>query len=377
VPGLHSDQPRSTWKDHRFGAKDDSWDWLGTKPHGADRGNAILILGMHRSGTSALARVFSLLGAGLPDEVLPANAFNPSGYWEPTAVVSLNDAWLSRTEAAWDAPFLSDEALQAGLPRRAIADAATTIHEAYQPGDRLIVVKDPRCTLFASTWRAGLVRAGYTPKQVVIRRDVSSVAHSLASRDGFKPDEAGLLWAWYGVRALQAVAEAGGVVIDYEQLTSDWRACLTALAADLKLRSFTAKALEKHGAKIDEFLKPSAIRPRAEFSAEVAELVEATEAAYQTALTGGRPEGLDDLAHALAMAGDLSRQAVLRIRLSDQNAALMRWSESATRRGTPMLRSKRARSAQLITQRRLKKSAMPHDRRINRQKIWPAQEPSR
>jgi GT2 family glycosyltransferase len=285
----------------------------------ADRGNAILVLGMHRSGTSALARVFSLLGAGLPNEILPPNEFNPSGYWEPTAVVDLNDAWLSQAEAAWDAPFLSDEARQGSLPRRAIADAATTIHEAYKPSDRWIVLKDPRCTLFAPTWRAGLVRAGYEPKQVVIRRDVSSVAHSLASRDGFKPDEAGLLWAWYGVRALQAVAEAGGAVIDYEQLTGDWRSCLKALASQLKLRSFTTKALEQHGAEIDEFLKPSAIRPRAEFSAEVGELVEVVEAAYQSAMTGERPEGLDDIAQALVTVGDLSRQATRRVRIFDQS----------------------------------------------------------
>ena len=44
---------------------------------------AIIVLGMHRSGTSALAGVLGLLGARLPARQLPANFANPKGYFEP------------------------------------------------------------------------------------------------------------------------------------------------------------------------------------------------------------------------------------------------------------------------------------------------------
>ena len=52
---------------------------------------AIMVLGMHRSGTSALTRILNLLGADLPEDLIKANAYNKSGYWEPSAVVALND----------------------------------------------------------------------------------------------------------------------------------------------------------------------------------------------------------------------------------------------------------------------------------------------
>ena len=42
----------------------------------------VLVLGMHRSGTSALTRVISLLGAKLPKHLMPANFANETGYWE-------------------------------------------------------------------------------------------------------------------------------------------------------------------------------------------------------------------------------------------------------------------------------------------------------
>lgn len=57
--------------------------------------NAILISGMHRSGTSALTRILNLLGTELGNDLLPPHADNPHGYWESGAAVALNDgAWM-------------------------------------------------------------------------------------------------------------------------------------------------------------------------------------------------------------------------------------------------------------------------------------------
>ena len=43
---------------------------------------AVIVLGMHRSGTSALTRVISLLGADLPSSLMPANLSNEAGFFE-------------------------------------------------------------------------------------------------------------------------------------------------------------------------------------------------------------------------------------------------------------------------------------------------------
>ena len=48
---------------------------------------AILVSGMHRSGTSAITRVVSLLGAGLPCDIIDARRDNERGFWEGRAVV--------------------------------------------------------------------------------------------------------------------------------------------------------------------------------------------------------------------------------------------------------------------------------------------------
>ena len=63
---------------------------------------AILVLGMHRSGTSALTRVLNLYGAALPRRMIPPNPNNEKGYWEPKVIVRIHDELLSAAGSRWD-----------------------------------------------------------------------------------------------------------------------------------------------------------------------------------------------------------------------------------------------------------------------------------
>src|SRR5690242_20012263 len=62
----------------------------------------VLVLGMHRSGTSALTRMLNLLGCALPDELLGANYSNPEGHWESQRAIAINDALLIALGRSWD-----------------------------------------------------------------------------------------------------------------------------------------------------------------------------------------------------------------------------------------------------------------------------------
>ena len=47
-----------------------------------DKKDLLIITGMHRSGTSALAGMFAKAGAMLGDDLMPAAEDNPLGFWE-------------------------------------------------------------------------------------------------------------------------------------------------------------------------------------------------------------------------------------------------------------------------------------------------------
>ncbi|MEY4950799.1 MAG: hypothetical protein RL698_3010, partial [Pseudomonadota bacterium] len=53
---------------------------------------AIVVAGMHRSGTSAFARCVNLLGAGIGERLIPTNWGNERGFWEDEEVIAADDA---------------------------------------------------------------------------------------------------------------------------------------------------------------------------------------------------------------------------------------------------------------------------------------------
>ncbi len=62
---------------------------------------AILVLGMHRSGTSAATRVINLLGADLGHDLLPTAGDNPRGFWEHRAIVEIHEELLAALDRSW------------------------------------------------------------------------------------------------------------------------------------------------------------------------------------------------------------------------------------------------------------------------------------
>ena len=55
---------------------------------------AVLLLGMHRSGTSVVARGLQALSVYLGDDFLDKQPENPTGYWEDKGIVDLNERVL-------------------------------------------------------------------------------------------------------------------------------------------------------------------------------------------------------------------------------------------------------------------------------------------
>src|ERR1700722_11162766 len=68
------------------------------------KNRAIIVLGMHRSGTSAFTGVLSLLGVDLGSRLLPASATNQSRYWAHPDIVNTHDELLLALGSSWDDP---------------------------------------------------------------------------------------------------------------------------------------------------------------------------------------------------------------------------------------------------------------------------------
>lgn len=192
----------------------------------ADQGGreaAYLIAGMHRSGTSALARVFALLGAELPRTLAGIREDNPKGFWEPALAASLNDSLLAELGVAWD------DVLGILIRRQELAartDVIARIEEVLASEyslQRPLVLKEPRMALLLDPWISAVRARGLAPKVVIPFRNPLEVAASLAQRDGFSTGRSLLLWLAYFLAAERSSRGAPRVFTQYSDLLADWR----------------------------------------------------------------------------------------------------------------------------------------------------------
>ena len=201
---------------------------------------AIIVLGMHRSGTSALARTISLLGARLPDDLVGPNEGNPHGHWEPQAIVELNDRMLA--EAGSDVYGILDvpPAWFSSSRAQEFADEAARIIGASFQDNPLIVMKDPRTAVMLPVWTKAFAQCGYRMRHVLPLRHPDSVADSLARRhlktidyDAWPAPRGQLVWLRYTLAAVRGSRDETRALVAYADLLRDWRAAAERIAADL------------------------------------------------------------------------------------------------------------------------------------------------
>jgi hypothetical protein len=190
---------------------------------GTGRRRCIVALGMHRSGTSALTRVLSILGAALPRYVMGAGPSNETGHWEPEKLVEFHDEMLAELDSAWhDWAALDPSRLTVQRREEIKARIAAIINDEYG-GASPMVVKDPRICRFAPLSFEALADAGVTPECVLVFQNPLEVAQSLARRDGMPWGQAGLLWLRHVLDAEAATRGNRRAIMFYGDLLMDWR----------------------------------------------------------------------------------------------------------------------------------------------------------
>ncbi len=221
-----------------------------------DQGTAgrmcLLVLGMHRSGTSALTRVLSIAGAELPVSLMGANDSNEVGHWESTALVQYHDQLLSKLGSDWS-DWRPIEIRRLPLERRRDIKAEIADLIACEYGEAgLFVVKDPRICRFAPMFLEALDEAAVGAKIVHIVRNPLEVAESLERRDGMARGQAGLLWLCHALESEAASRGKARVVVSYDGLLSDWRGVFARL--DQHLGVAWPFAIDEISHEIERFL---------------------------------------------------------------------------------------------------------------------------
>ena len=218
------------------------------QPRDLDRpaSGQIVVLGMHRSGTSSIGGLLSLFGAWPgAQELLLRGADNPRGHFEHGEI---HMACLRRLQAAggdWKMPPEHAPATAVDAFRREVAAVLETL-EPRRPW----FIKEPRLCLLVRELLPLLTR----PVFVHVVRDPREVAASLQRRDGMPVEQGLALWERYTRAAFTGSNGWPRIMVDYDALLADPLAITDALFDDLQ-RAGIQDLRRPDAASIREWIK--------------------------------------------------------------------------------------------------------------------------
>jgi hypothetical protein len=199
----------------------------------------VLVIGCHRSGTSAVTGALVALGLQgvAPGDRMDRLPSNPE-HWESLGAALLNEDLLERVGGAWDAPPPEGGAGAPVPSDDGLADPAAVMATAY-PGQGPLVWKDPRACLLLPYWRR---RLPGPLTAVFVWREPLEVARSLHTRDGMPLVDGLALWERYNREAAEGLAGVDTYVVRYEDVLADPEGTLGDVAAWLGDRDRFADA---------------------------------------------------------------------------------------------------------------------------------------
>jgi predicted nucleic acid-binding Zn-ribbon protein len=186
---------------------------------------SVCIAGMHRSGTSMVARILNLCGLDLGPEhsiVAPA-ADNPDGFWEHRKLQEINEAILEELGGAWDRPPNS------GVPDRTteVSSLVSRVHTVSREMTPPWGWKDPRNSLLLPFWKS--LYPGV--KVVVCVRGPLDVVVSLRRRNGFSYESGLALWYEYNRSIIEATEPDERLIVHFDAFFTEPRNVVEKLVA--------------------------------------------------------------------------------------------------------------------------------------------------
>ncbi len=221
----------------------------GTAAGSASGRTAIVVVGMHRSGTSAMASFLEKLGVMFGDRLAEAAPDNVRGFWEHKEIVSLHNKLLRALGSNWDdeRPLPADW-LQNREVRTIKAALAAVVQRDFR-NTPVFGLKDPRLSLLVPLWTGIFRDLGIAARFLLMLRHPAEVAASLAERNAFSPAQSYLLWLRYTIDAEMQTRNEMRAIVTFDRLLEQPRQVLDSIRKTLQI------ALPIGGSEEQEALK--------------------------------------------------------------------------------------------------------------------------
>lgn len=211
----------------------------------------LLVLGVHRSGTSVTARMLECLGAAPSTNLHEPLPNNPKGFFEDFDVERFNEyELLPALGAHWqdlgplDWTRLTEESRVALLEK-----AVGIVGRNFSRKNPFSILKEPRLGILLPFWLEVLEKAGFEVRAVCTVRDPLSVARSLQARDGFSITQGAMLYASNWLAMLHHLEKIPHAFLSFDAVFQEARRVLEHLA-----RQFGIPLPQDFGERVETFV---------------------------------------------------------------------------------------------------------------------------
>ena len=183
------------------------------------RPKVVVVLGVHRSGTSVITRGLQALGVDLGENLMPPRAGdNDRGYFEDLDIFNLNERIFTALGTNWHAVCPINEREFSNIKLDGLKLDALDILQKRLGNTRFWGFKDPRTCRLLPFWKDVFAHLGLDCRYLLVNRNPISVARSLAARNSFGASKSYLLWVQHVLGAIQGSAGHSRLVVDYDMM---------------------------------------------------------------------------------------------------------------------------------------------------------------
>lgn len=179
----------------------------------------IVVLGMHRSGTSAITRGLQVMGIDLGNNLIPAvEGVNDKGFWEDSDINAFNHELLISLGNDWHhvAPIKSSD-IETLLKSCYFTRAVELLRQKVDK-NTIFGFKDPRVAKLLPFWKEVFTYCQFDTRCILVIRHPLSVTKSLNKRDSFDAEKSYLLWLGHVIESLSGSMGLQRALVDYDKL---------------------------------------------------------------------------------------------------------------------------------------------------------------
>jgi hypothetical protein len=195
---------------------------------------SVVVLGMHRSGTSALSGMLNRLGIDFGSQLMtPVKSINDKGFYEHNGIVEIHDNIFRELKYHWSdlRPLPQNWWKMPEVQPYKNALLKLVIRDFN--GSPIWGMKDPRTCRLLPIWLEVLYEINCKPVFILCIRHPEEVAKSLNNRDRMKPFVSYVLWLWHILTAEKLTRSYKRSIVFYSDLVEDWSGTCNSLGLDL------------------------------------------------------------------------------------------------------------------------------------------------